>query len=232
MLLYLQDRPKGPGWYDKDRNLKVCGFMKVFFSGANPKSKNWQVFLTARNILLLLLLVFCLSASAEAFTTLAEQPQMDREELFKPLVDTSRNAEPQAQPYAPLQGSAQKQGQIPVHDSPSSSKVLTGQVQTLQQAIESEKDAVNWYAWYLAARQYISQTGGLRCALGTPIKFYRNGKMEALTYETSCIGSVIGKRFPLPGNTKLDALILPVRPGQGPPASPDEIYSRIPNRYN
>lgn len=168
----------------------------------------------------------------------AESPTLEAEPFFKPLVDTSFVPQtlepvtltPQDSPQnPPLAGRAQRHGEVPVSDAPLTgpTKVLTGKVQTLQQAIDSERDVVDWYSWYLSAREYISQTGGLRCALGTPIKFYRTGKMEALTFDTNCIASVTGRRFPLPPKTSLDALILPVRSGQGPPASPAEIYSRI-----
>ena len=108
--------------------------------------------------------------------------------------------------------------------------MITGQVQTLQQAMQSESGQVDWYAWYLAARQYLGQTGGLQCALGTPIKFYRNGEIEAMSFNPICQASVLGRRFPLPPQTKLDALILPVRSGEGPPATPEEIYHRINTR--
>jgi hypothetical protein len=86
---------------------------------------------------------------------------------------------------------------------------------------------VDWYGWYLSAREYLSQTGGLNCALGTPIKFYKNGQIEALSFDPHCLNSVSGRHYPLPKNTQLDALILPVRPGQGPPASRQEIDSRV-----
>lgn len=163
---------------------------------------------------------------ALAEEVLAEGTVQESEPFFKPLVDTSQ-VQPELEPVTltPLEAQVEKQGEIPVSNAPT--KILTGKVQTLQQAIESERDVVNWYAWYLSAREYIGQTGGLRCSLGTPIKFYRSGKMEALTFDTNCIASVTGRRFPLPANTSLDALILPVRSGQGPPASRDEIYSRI-----
>lgn len=160
------------------------------------------------------------------------QPEMETDELLKPLVDTSQSENTSAQKLAPLEGRAERYGQVPVNDAPASqTKLITGKVQTLQQAIESEKDIVDWYAWYLSAREYISRSGGLRCSLGTPIKFFRNGKIEALTFDTACIGSVLGKRFPLPASTRLDALILPVRPGHGPPASETEIYSRVRTKY-
>ncbi|WP_373531945.1 hypothetical protein [Vampirovibrio sp.] len=173
-------------------------------------------------LMLALALLGLLSASA-----LAVQPDLtlETEPFFKPLVDTTQHQPLEAQPLKPLEGRAEKQGEIPISNA--STPIITGKVQTLQQAIDSERDGVDWYAWYMAARTYIGKTGGLRCALGTPIKFYRSGKMEALTFDTGCIASVMGRRFPLPSSTTLDALILPVRAGQGPPATRDEIYSRI-----
>jgi hypothetical protein len=163
---------------------------------------------------LLALGVFCVS-----WAHATEQPQLDTDDMLKPLVDT-RQSNP-----APLQGSVGKQGQA---SSPArQSLIITGKVQTLQQAIESEKDTVDWYVWYLGARSYLGRAGGLQCALGTPIKFYRNGQIEAMSFDPVCQASVAGRFFPLPPKTKLDALILPVRNGQAPPASPQELYSRI-----
>jgi hypothetical protein len=161
----------------------------------------------------LLALGFFCTSPAQA----TEQAQLDTDDMLKPLVDTRQPA--------PLQDSVGKQGQA---SSPSrQSLIITGKVQTLQQAIESEKDTVDWYVWYLGARSYLGQAGGLQCALGTPIKFYRNGQIEAMSFDPVCQASVAGRFFPLPPKTKLDALILPVRNGQAPPASPQELYSRI-----
>jgi hypothetical protein len=163
---------------------------------------------------LLMLGVFCASLAHAA-----EQAQLDTDDMLKPLVDT-RPSTP-----ASLQGGIGKQGQAP--SAARQPLIITGKVQTLQQAIESEKDTVDWYAWYLGARAYLGQTGGLHCAFGTPIKFYRNGQIEAMSFDPDCQASVVGRSFPLPAKTKLDALILPVRNGQAPPASPQELYSRI-----
>lgn len=112
-------------------------------------------------------------------------------------------------------------------DEPGKRTLLTGQVQTLQEAMESEKDTVNWYGWYMACREYLARTGGLQCDLGTPIKFHRDGRIEALTMEPRCLSSSSWRRFALPRQTKLDAIILPVRQGNAPPATPAEILSRI-----
>lgn len=182
---------------------------------------------------LILLTGLCILQSGHGWA-LEPQPQaqLEHEEFFRPLVDTSRQKELGEIRLEPLEGRAHRQGEIPVNETSSQSRIITGQVKTLQEAIDSEKDVVDWYGWYLAARGYISQSGGLRCPLGTPIKFYRNGKIEALTFDSACMASVIGRRFPLPPNTQLDALILPVRPGQGPPATRDEIYSRIRTNQN
>jgi hypothetical protein len=160
----------------------------------------------------------------------ADLPEMDYGQMLKPLVDTTGKS-PSAGGYSKvsedsLYGHANQQSET---QSPSPQKplVLSGKIETLQQAIESERNTVDWYAWYLAARDYLSRTGGLQCALGTPIKFYRNGEMEALTDELRCRASMLNRNFPLPPRTRLDAVILPVRRGTAPPASPDELYSRI-----
>lgn len=176
-------------------------------------------------------------------TTFSEQ---DYE--LKPLVDTSGQAEAPEQGFHEatdastervpgmgpsgsmvLKGDAHHThdaaGMVPVSEN--GPRMLTGKVQTLQEAMESESGKVDWYAWYLSARDYLGRTGGLQCALGTPIKFNRSGQIEALSFNPLCQASVAGRRFPLPPKTRLEALILPVRPGEGPPASPEEIYTRI-----
>jgi len=181
-----------------------------------------------------------LSAMSIAWAGAQSLPPMPRdpEMMLKPLVD-NRQYNPEPQPGNLLEGSVQKHMQPtsltadPNQLSPKSStgstgtKMITGQVQTLQQAIISESGTVDWYGWYLSARDYLGRMGGLQCALGTPIKFYRNGRIEALTFSPVCQASVAGRVFPLPAKTKLDAIILPVRPGEGPPATPEEIYSRV-----
>lgn len=177
-----------------------------------------------QSVFQLLLAGFLLTAFAFPVCR-AESPAFDTDPLLKPLVDTSHSNSSSST----LQGKAERNGMIPVNETPAPSKtlILTGKVQTLQQAIESEKDTVDWYGWYLSAREYLSQTGGLNCALGTPIKFYKNGQIEAMSFDPHCLNSVSGRHYPLPKNTQLDALILPVRPGQGPPASRQEIDSRV-----
>lgn len=167
-------------------------------------------------------------------------PPSDPELMLKPLVD-NRQYDTEPQPSNLLEGNVLRRMEpaslVPNNGSfqsvgtsgsasPSGTTVLTGQVQTLQQAIVSE-NSVDWYAWYLSARDYLGRMGGLQCPLGTPIKFYRNGRIEALTFNPLCQASVAGRVFPLPQKTHLEAVVLPVRPGEGPPASRDEIYSRV-----
>jgi hypothetical protein len=156
-------------------------------------------------------------------------PPIDYDKLLKPLVDTSRQSGLQDAPTnaaAPsLYGQArQTQDNTP---SPEHPLVLNAKVQTLQQAIESERFLVDWYAWYLSLREYLSRSGGLHCPLGTPIKFYRNGRMEAMSDEPRCRISVATRSFLLPPQTRLDAILLPVRRGTAPPASRNELYTRI-----
>lgn len=112
--------------------------------------------------------------------------------------------------------------------SPPSSQpiVLTGSVRTLDAAIREEAD-VDWYGWYLAVRNYFQRRGGLQCEIGTPIKFFRSGHIQAESYSPSCLRSVMGKHFPLPGNSRLSAVVLPVRSGKSPPASKEELYHYI-----
>jgi hypothetical protein len=103
-------------------------------------------------------------------------------------------------------------------------------VKTYQEAATLEQD-IDWYAWYLSIRKYLDATGGLNhCVVGTPIKIYKQGRIEALSPDPLCRISVSWRHFPLPANTRLDALILPVRSGKLPPASPQELRNRILNQ--
>ena len=114
----------------------------------------------------------------------------------------------------------------PVKEKP---LVLRGNVTTLDDAIVQEKETVNWYGWYLSCRQYLGENGGLSCPLGTMIRFNKNGVTQAMSQDPACIISAAQKYFPLPPNTKLTAILLPVRSGQKPPASPQELLQQIRN---
>lgn len=117
----------------------------------------------------------------------------------------------------------------PLFDTPASSEkplVLQGSVKTLDAAI-SEEVSVDWYGWYMRARSYLAATGGLPCQLGTTIKFHRTGRLEAMTDDPVCRSSLRGRVFPLPRNTELQALLLPVRQGSAPPASREEFLKRV-----
>jgi hypothetical protein len=138
----------------------------------------------------------------------------DGDMLLKPLVDTTTNA-------TSTPSASSRTGPAPAPF------VLNGKVESLQAAIDIERNRVDWYGWYLSVREYLERTGGLPCRLGTPIRFYRNGRIEALTSEPGCRISVERRRFRLPPETVLEAVVLPVRRGTLPPASPAEVYSRI-----
>jgi hypothetical protein len=236
MFLFLQDRVHPTACYDSNGTRRGIHPMKpeIRFNRTGSRQR--------AGIALAALVAWGLLASAGIpVYSAGDLPQLDLEtdqsQFLKPLVDTAPpdavNPNPAGSLQEPLQGKAERTGTIPVNDNaaPAKTLVLTGKVQTLQEAIQSEKDTVDWYAWYLAARDYLGSFGGLRCPLGTPIKFYKNGRIEAMSFDPYCIASVSGKYFLLPQNTKLDALILPVRPGQGPPASPEEINARVRSRY-
>jgi hypothetical protein len=156
-------------------------------------------------------IIFCLPVvGAQSFPPMPSDPEL----MLKPLVDRSGDSKDnEAEQTAP---------------QPVSPKIITGQVKSLQQATLDERGVVDWYAWYLAAREYLGRMGGLQCALGTPIKFYRGGRIEAISFSPVCQASVAGRFFPLPAKTRLGAVILPVRAAESPPANPQEIYSRIP----
>jgi len=104
--------------------------------------------------------------------------------------------------------------------------VLQGHAVTLQEAIDTETN-IDWYGWYLACRSYLQVTGGLACGEGTPIVFYKDGRMMAQTNNPYCQQSVQFKRFRLPDETRLTQLVLPVRSNIKPPATQSELYNRV-----
>lgn len=121
-----------------------------------------------------------------------------------------------------LTGQIDKQGEKPANVT------LQAGVSRLDAAIEQEQD-VDWYKWYLMARDYIYRSGGIDCPLGTNIIFNKDGRMQAQSPFAYCQVSVGMMNFPLPKNTRLSAVILPTRPGKAPPASPEELIRRIRN---
>ncbi|MEB3287902.1 MAG: hypothetical protein VKJ04_10405 [Vampirovibrionales bacterium] len=125
------------------------------------------------------------------------------------------------------------QGKVRDEQAGGSEKKITIQasVQTLEAAIQSEKDVVDWYAWYLSARKYIASRGGIACPAGTMLKFPKKGFVEVKMspwdpVEPRCVMSIQGMYFPLPEKTRLEAVLLPVRSSLLPPAPPSEIYQR------
>ena len=135
-------------------------------------------------------------------------------------------------PYDTSQYNFSKLEPTPEEMQPEPAKtVLTIRVQTLQDAILSEKGSVDWYGWYLAARTYLRSTGGLgNCQPGTNLKFYKDGQILPETLDPMCTASLAGRSFPLPRDTQLEALLLVIRTGDKTvpaPLSPDQLYSRI-----
>jgi hypothetical protein len=111
--------------------------------------------------------------------------------------------------------------------TPSPKITLKGNITTLDTALIQEADTVDWYGWYMACRKYLILTGGIQCPVGTKIRFNKGGLMTPYSNDTDCIQSVLSKRFPLPTNTKLEGVILPVRSSRVPPASPQELYNLL-----
>ncbi len=109
---------------------------------------------------------------------------------------------------------------------PSQPKVLKGVVSTLDAAIEEEGDTIDWYSWYLSAREYLKLTGGFNCPLRTEIRFYQSGRVTAVSSDPICAYSAAAKHFPLPRGTQVKVLILPVRSPHEDPATRDEILRR------
>lgn len=155
---------------------------------------------------------------------ISKVPQLDTDELLKPLRDSQVAPSGRALPF---QGNVSKQVQFSRPQINKQPDVLKIQVKTFQEAVVLEK-AIDWYGWYLSFRGYIDSTGGLnQCMVGTPIKIHKRGHIEALSPDPRCRLSVAWRRFPLPSETSLDALILPVRSGKLPPASQQELHNRI-----
>ncbi|MBX2860106.1 MAG: hypothetical protein KTR14_02655 [Vampirovibrio sp.] len=109
----------------------------------------------------------------------------------------------------------------------SKKQVLQGGISTLQGAIEQEAGLVDWYGWYLKVRAYLRSTGGFQCSVGTPIRFYKGGKVEAKSSSLACVRSAAIKYFPLPKETKLKAVVFPVRGPKMPAATPEEVEYRV-----
>ena len=103
---------------------------------------------------------------------------------------------------------------------------LQGKITTLEAALKEESKTVDWYAWYLACRDYLIETRGLHCSLGTPLRIYKNGRFQAITSDPVCQASAASKYFPLPEKTVLKAILLPIRGQEDAPASRAEIDMR------
>ncbi|MGE0199656.1 MAG: hypothetical protein AB7P76_01670 [Candidatus Melainabacteria bacterium] len=132
----------------------------------------------------------------------------------------------QSDPAVQTELSRQPAGPAAATPQPAPDVVLHGGVTTLESAIQTET-AIDWYAWYMAARRYLMATGGISCPVGTPIRFYKNGRLDADSHDGVCLYSLKNKRFPLPENTALDAVILPTRSAIAPPANPGELNDYV-----
>ena len=111
-----------------------------------------------------------------------------------------------------------------VIQNPDGKITLQSSVKNLSDAIRDEQGRVDWYGWYMNARNIIANNGGIQCALGTPIRFHRNGQVKAVSYDPRCQISVSTLSVPLPRETSIDVIILPTRRGSAPPNSPEELY--------
>jgi hypothetical protein len=139
------------------------------------------------------------------------EPDPVLEEMKKPPITS---------PSPPTQKKTESKSQSP-------KITLKGNITTLDTALIQEADTVDWYGWYMGCRKYLILTGGIQCPVGTKIRFNRGGLMTPYSNDSDCIQSVLSKRFPLPTNTKLEGIILPVRSSRVPPASPQELYNLL-----
>lgn len=116
--------------------------------------------------------------------------------------------------------------QKPTAPQRQSPKVLQGGVSTLESVIQQEGRYIDWYGWYMGARQYLAEHGGFKCPRGTPIYFFKDGHLDTPSNDWMCLLSVRTKNFPLPTQTAVEILVLPTRQWEEPPASPEEILRR------
>lgn len=164
-----------------------------------------------------------LAASMVASAAMAQQ--------LAPMLDSDEGAKieqkyPNKSLYgAPGEGEEKPSGDgFSAQEGSDGSVTLKSTVKTLDVALKEEMGKVDWYGWYLAARNYIAHNGFINCPLGTPIKFYRDGRIEPMSFSAPCVASTMNMNFPLPKNTSVDVIILPTRPSVIPPASPQELY--------
>jgi len=97
----------------------------------------------------------------------------------------------------------------------------------LEGRIQSGKQAIDWYGWYLSARESITERGGLQCKLGTLIRINKAGLFQASSPDPDCQKSVARQWFPLPQNSHIPVIILPVRSGAWQPMSEQELLRRV-----
>jgi hypothetical protein len=178
---------------------------------------------TVHFISVLLLSGYLLSLSLWAYGQ-----EFDNDSNSKPIsghVETKETAYP---PYVPPSNLPPLRPNTPpsAHVQTEAGVTLQGSV-TLKEAIQQEKGIVNWYAWYLACRDYLTLMGGLgNCPRGTMIRFHKDGHVDALSPNPYCLMTLSSLNFPLPKNTKLDVVAFPVRAGTAPPASQTEVLDR------
>jgi hypothetical protein len=171
---------------------------------------------THSTLSLCLALTLALLAGSQAFPVMAQMLEPDPvvEDMKKPPIP------PPNVPGAPAQPSSTSK-------TPTPKITLKGNITTLDTALIQEADTVDWYGWYMACRKYLILTGGIQCSVGTKIRFNRGGLMTPYSSDPDCVQSVLSKRFPLPTNTKLEGVILPVRSSRVPPASLQELYNLL-----
>lgn len=76
---------------------------------------------------------------------------------------------------------------------------------------QAQNQFVNWYDWYRDLRGYFSSVGGVLCAPGTELQFYRDGRITATSRDATCLASLDGLHYPLPQNAPVRTLSLTIR---------------------
>jgi hypothetical protein len=91
-----------------------------------------------------------------------------------------------------------------------------GQTEGTAKKQQESEEQTNWYLWYSDVRKYLRQNGGFRCSAGIPVRFYKDGTIEALSHQSNCIKSAQKMHYPLPAFTKVPFITLSVRNDRKP----------------
>lgn len=75
----------------------------------------------------------------------------------------------------------------------------------------ASSDTVDWYDWYRNLHGYLNSVGGVLCSPGTDLRFHQDGRITAVSRDAICLASLENLNYPLPENTPVQVLSLPIR---------------------